>query len=600
MAGEAELVMLGIQAAIRINEQYRKGFADSVRSNAITVPLPNFNPAPNLATAITFYTVGGGVEFVAKNARVSALIAKVQASGALSLLAEESSEFFALFGEHNALLVARNGNLITTDNSSANPAAFSNEDVLSLLELRQWRKGQNPNPSMLQRMAGTFISIGVAYLANDSQLASTNSVKGKALLGFLQAIEPINFAEGAPSQIVEQLFVAAIETVRDNASLVSSDKWAQTLVHDVAAGLFDDAKKLTDAEAGNLSGQERIGRWTQLIFRSVLKSAGDSALNHPDIFFAGLNAGQADVVSRVGRALLGAGVGQDGDHLDHLFTPETLDAIAKASFAAVAAHPELVAHGNDRLQKLIGSIPEELASAPALLTRDFVPEAIRIILEKTGENLDALMPAGQNPSKNLLLVASKEVLALIIAPAPAGAVWKLRFGPAQIEEVLRTVIDAVAANPAWLVNEAGGANSLLGGVTKDVIEVLRTRTGPLLRPDTGIAILKASYGAVSRSLQFAAKDPANKRLIADVLDAVFTTVFGTAADSRAAWLLLRDDAVVRLTSVVLDALGRHGITPVLIAIVKTELTGATQTLDAGKPWSIEGFAESLDKALAAA
>src|SRR5438552_15455914 len=161
MPGEAELVMFGIQAAIRINEQYRKGFADSVRSNASTVPLPNFNPAPNLATAITFYTVGAGVEFFTKNARVHALISKVQAGGAQSLSAQESAELFALFGEHNALLAARNGSLVTTDNSTANPATFSNEDILSLLELRQWRKGQNPNPSMLQRMAGTFISIGV-------------------------------------------------------------------------------------------------------------------------------------------------------------------------------------------------------------------------------------------------------------------------------------------------------------------------------------------------------------------------------------------------------------------------------------------------------
>lgn len=597
MAGEAELVLLGIQAAIRLNEQYRKGFADSVRNEAITVPLPNFNPTIDSTTAIAFYMVGAGTGFVNSNASVGVLIAKVRATGPASLSGAEENELLALYREHDALLRARDGKLVATD--AANPALFSNSDVLTLLEIRQWRKGQNPNPSMLQRMAGTFISIAVDYFANHSPLISSQSPRGKALLGFLQAIEPINFAEGAPEQIVQDLFVAAVETVSDNVSLISGDQWAQALVHDVAAGLYTDAKQFADAQAGNLSAQERVSRWSQLVFRSVLKNAGESVFSHPGTFFDGLSAGEANLVSRVGRTLLGAVVTQNAVQFDHLFTPETLDAVTKASFAAVAAHPELVSGGNDRLKKLIGEIAGGLASTPALLTCDFVPEAIRIIIQKTGENLEALMPTGTDPARNLLLVASKEVLALVSAPPPAAAKWRLQFGPAQLEELLQTVVATVAANPDWLIQEAGGANTLLGSITKAVLDSLRRRAGPLLRPDTALLILKAAYGAAGKRLGMLAKNPADQHLIGAALDAVFATIFDAGVNAEAKWVLVRDEAVARVATIVLDSLARHGINEQQIQKVVIQLRSAIQALGQGQTWTLEGFAASLDAALAA-
>lgn len=598
MAGEAELVLLGIQAAIRINAQYRKGFADSVRSNAITIPLPNFNPAADLSTALVFYTVGVGVEFATSNARVAVLTSKAGVSGPLSLVGSESGELLSLYRDHSALVHARNGDLVSTG-AADNPAILSNRDAFHLLQIRQWREGQDPNPSMLRRLAGTFIEIGVDYFANYSHLAVANTAQSKALVGFLRAIEPISFAEGAPREIVEQLFVATIETIRDNAGLISQDQWAQTLIHDVTAGLYTDAKKLIDNAAGDLSRHDRITRWTQLIYRSVLKSAGDSVFTSPATFFTGLDAGQADLVGRVGRAILGAII-TGNNKLDHLFTPDALDAIAKACFAAVSAHPELVAGGNDRLQKLVGAIAQGLSATPNLQSGNFLPQAIRIIIEKTGENLDVLMPANSDPAKNLLLVASKEVLAIISAPPQAAAKWKLQFGPAQLDTLLHAVVAEVAANPGWLVAGAGGANSVLGEVTQSVIDALRGKVASLLSPDTALAILIAAYGAVRQRLQLASRNPANQRLIGAALDAVFAAVFDSAVNAPAQWVLGRDEGVARLTSIVLEALARHGASDQLISVTVLQLRSAIQDLGLGKKWSFEEFSASLDAKLAAA
>lgn len=597
MAGEAQLVLLGVQAAIRINAQYRKGFADSVRSNAITLPLPNFNPAPDLATALGFYTSDGlGVEFATSNVRVAALLA-IAATGAQSLTGDQRAELLALYRDHSALVRARNGELIGS--GDANPAVISNQDAFHLLQIRQWREGQDPNPTMLRRLAGTFIEIGVDYFANYSPLAVAGSAPSKALVAFLRAIEPISFAEGAPQDIVQGLFLATVETVRDNAGLISNDQWAQTLIHDVTAGLYTDAKKFIDASAGDLSRQDRVARWTQLIYRSVLKSAGDSVFNNPATYFKGLDEGQADLVGRVGRAMLGAVITDTGVQLDHLFTPDALDAIAKASFAAVAAHPELVAGGNTRLQTLVGAIASGLSTTPNVASPNFLAEAIRVIIQKTGENLDALMPAGSDPAKNLLLVASKQVLAIVSAPPQAGAVWKLQFGPTQLETLLHTVVAQVASNPGWLVAAAGGANSVLGQVTQAVIGALQTKTGPLLNPETAVLILKAAYDAVGKRLQLASKNAANRPLIGAALDAVFATVFDPAVNAEAKWVLVRDEGIGRLTAIVLAALAKYGATDPLIAKTVDQVNVAIQALGEGRPWTFEGFAVSLDTALAA-
>jgi hypothetical protein len=579
MAGEAELVLLGIQAAIRINAQYRKGFADSVRNSAITVPLPNFNPAPDLATALTFYLAGDGAEFKNSNLRVKALCAKAQSTGPLSFTPAENAELMALYREHFALVQARNGTLVGTD--AANPALFSNRDIVAMLQIRQWRQGQEPNPNMLRRLAGTFIEIAADYFANYSPMATANSAPSKALVAFLRAIEPIDFAEGAPQQVVEQLFIATVETVRDNADLISKEQWAQTLIHDVASGVYTDAKKFLDAAAGDLSKQDRVVRWSQIVYRAALKSAGDTVFDNPATFFAGLNAGQADLAARVGRSILGAIVTDTGVAFDRLLTPDAVDGIASAAFAAVAANPSLIAVGNDRLQKLIGAGVQQLQNA----------HVIKLILERTAKNPDVLMP-GPDAASNLLLAGAKQVFAILGAPVPGGATWKTIFGPAQIEVILRVVVTQVAANPAWV------GDGVLGSVTQSVADALRKRAGATLGVGTAAVIFEAAYQAVGQRLQLASRNPANQLLVGAAVESLFGAVFSPGVNAEARWVLARDEGVARLTSIVLDTLARRGASPALINATVAKVQGAIDDLGQGKPWSFESFATSLDSALA--
>jgi hypothetical protein len=596
MPGEAELILLGIRAAIRLNEQFRKGFADSTRAAAITIPLPNFKSAPDAVSALTFY-LGDGKEFVPTSARVGALVQKAESAGISNLSAEEQSEFRLLFGEHHSLQLARAGMLVTSE--ADNPAQLTNEDAVTLLSIRQWLPGQDPNPTMLRRLAGVLIEIAVEYFANAPQLVSSTNPRSKALVGFLRAIEPIDFAEGPPEQIVEQMFVAAVEAVRDNPGLAGNDQWAQTLVHDVASTLYTDAKRFVDSATGDLSKQDRIRLWTQLVFRSVLRSAGESVFTHPDTFFRGLNKGESDLVGRVGGAVFGAIVTEEGIRFDHLFTPAALDSITKAALGAVAMHPELVAEGDNRLQVLIGAVAGSLSASSVTLGRDFLPEAVRVILEETGKNLAVLMPPGSDPKKNLLLAASLEVLAILNTPPPPGARWTLRFGTSELQRTFEVAVRSVSDNPDWLVAEAGGARSFMGALIADVLEVVRMKAGPTLRPDSAMHILDTSLSTVSKRAQLGLPAAGGVRPVETVLDAALTKIFDPAIQNAAKWVLQRDESVVRVTRLLLEALVVSGVTPDKMSRATSEIDVAVAKLGQGQPWTFADFQAGLGKALAA-
>src|SRR5437899_277965 len=98
MPSEADLILFGIQAALRINEQFRHAFADSTLSRAITLPLPGFPAQANRSTWENFYRDGDGKEFVVSNLRVRGLLNKLSDTG--DLADPETAELGRLYQEH--------------------------------------------------------------------------------------------------------------------------------------------------------------------------------------------------------------------------------------------------------------------------------------------------------------------------------------------------------------------------------------------------------------------------------------------------------------------------------------------------------------------
>jgi hypothetical protein len=594
MPAEAELILFGIQAAMRINTQFRHAYADSTRSRALTLPLPNFPAETNLSTVENWYRNGPGQPFVVTNLRVKELLNILTETGELT--AGWKEEFFQLYNEHFALLNASDNRLVGVGENSA---GLTNDDIVPLLTIRQWQEGQDPNPTMLRRMAGTLVNVAVDYFADVPGAISTNTARGKALHSFLQAFDGIDFATDGRTKILEGLFTATLETLRDNAEIISEDERARILVHDVAKGLYEDSRQLVGAAGQTISDKERIGAWTQMVFRSVLKSAGETVFAEPEKFLGVAGAGQSELISGVGQAVLAAVLSKDKVDLGALLTRESLDRVVKAALAAVANHPELVHANSPFLKNLIGTAAGELAQSSVQIGSDFLPEAIRLILESTATHLDLLMPAGPDqPEKHLLVVAAKIVLTQLSAPPPAGGKWTVRFGPEDALKALEAVIAEIVQNPAWLEKRAGDASPLLGEITKAVLDTLRKSATPRLSKDTGIAILKAALCAAGSRLEFLDKDPQGQRLIALAVDAVLATVFRQGTGARAAWILARDASLERLEQIVLEKLARHGVTTASIEKVKKALEATIQQIEQGGVWSWDDLGARLETALA--
>src|SRR5262245_32924209 len=160
MPVDVQLIMLAIRAAIRIAEQARHAFADSMRSAAITLPLPDFPAAPDLSSIENFYRDADGKEFLTANLRVRTLLGKVEQKGPRALTADEDKELHALFDEHTLLIRARKGQVVGAAGAESLAATgLTDEDLVVLVSVRQWRQGQDPNPTVLRRLAGTLVNI---------------------------------------------------------------------------------------------------------------------------------------------------------------------------------------------------------------------------------------------------------------------------------------------------------------------------------------------------------------------------------------------------------------------------------------------------------
>lgn len=606
MSASVELVIFAIRSALRINAQYRRAFADSTLDRPLTLPLPSFEARPNLATVEAFYDRQDVQELIGSNLRVVALLRELQDEGRLQKEAER--ELFSLYREHRLLVEARDGTLFDGDGGE-NPGVqlgLGHEDVVVLLQIRQWRPGEDPNPTLLRRLAGTFVNIAVDYFVDIPDALSTASSRGRALRAFLESVDRLDFTEDAPTEVVEQLFVATVEILRDRFDLLDQADKSGLLLQSAFGALYDSARERLAELEGDLSAQDRVRDWVRLVYRSVLEGAGEAVFADPETFL-GLREGESELVGRVGRSILGVVLDQEGLDLDRLLSRETLDGVVKAALEAVGQHPELLGEDEEGLTRLLAALATGLSESSVAIGRGFLPEAIRIILERTGENLELLLPEGEDdPKRHLLLLAGRSLLAELAVPPAADAGWKLRLSPELALDVLESVFDEVLQNPRWVEEildeeaEEGdvGERILLATVAAEVLATLRALPGPKLTTRTGFAILTASLKVAGQRLELLTEDDGIRRIVR-VLDAVLGTVFAPGVDRSALWTLARDAVIERLMALALDAIARNGATLEKIERVRQVVEETIALLAAAEPWSLEDFGLRLKAELGA-
>jgi hypothetical protein len=600
MPGEAELIMFAIRSAIKLGQQSRSAYVDATRRRELVLPLPNFPTAITVDSAGGYF-IGEGVRHVRRPSRLADLVDKWKVR--TPLVAAEVEELRVLRCECFVQDLTEAGLPVT----AADVSTFAPEGLQALLAVRQWGRGTDPTPSALQRVGATLIEIGVDYLATIPGAVNANSTAGKLAQAALTGLEPLRLAEISISELPARLFVATLETVSSQPGLLTGDPKVQELVKVTARGLAEDvgARVAAMRASGDTdsSREARVAEWGELVFRSVLGTGGRMVLEDPKTFLGLEPAGEAALVSEVGKGVLSLVLDGPDAGLARVFSREGIDTVLKTALATVAKHPELLAGTRDQgLRALLVAIAGELGQFETVLTPALLPEVTRLILEQTGEHLEVLWPEmARKPEHHLLLTAARTSLGILTKAPPAGARWKPAFGRQELLAVTGTVFDELVQNPAWLVSAAGDGNTSLKVALAAALDVLRARGTSQLGVGTAAEVMQASIRAVALRAEFLDRMPAGdpiagQPVLAAALDAILATIFDPPG-ARAAWRLARADAVVGLVQIGLGELARRGASPQRVAALHNVLREQAAGIEAGKAWDLDTFATGLASAL---
>jgi hypothetical protein len=267
----------------------------------------------------------------------------------------------------------------------------------------------------------------------------------------------------------------------------------------------------------------------------------------------------------------------------------------------VGEHPEILLRSNNTgLQKLLSAIATELCGFDTLLTPDLLPELTRLILEKTGENLPLLWPdLASAPQKHLLLTAASTTLAILTRTPTTGQKWTIQFSSADLLAVTEAVLDELAANPTWLLSDAGALNDNLKTALEAALGVLRNRADPRLNSATAVAVLRTVVTQIGLRREFLDLMPGGRTLVGAALDTIFSSVFDNQLDARAAWQLVRTETINSIVSVALTQLARSKLSPDKVSAFADFMKQQTTRLENGESLDLASFEAKLQDALAA-
>ena len=582
----AQTAMFAIQAGLRLYGASRKAYADSIRGHALVLPLPRA-PGIDFDTAVNwFLTQSPGMEIMQNTPRVKWLVelgTRTQAQRA------ELIDLYAYY---------RSETPGSQEDTSDLRGSLTPNEMQAMLEVRQWSDTETKDMATpLQLITGTLVNTAIDYFIQTPGLVSEDFPQGRALKAFFQALDQTDFARVPPKEIATGLMVAVLETVSDHPQVLGGGKNEQVLITKVSKALADAASHFLE----DATDKERrdAGLWLNLIGATLLKSAAQTVLSDPGRYLNLQPGAKANVVVDVGRTITNLALGQNGINLTDLFSSQGLDKVARSAMVAVAKNPKILKIDNKGVENIVIALAKDLAALDDIFSTEILPELVRLVLDKSADNLDLLWPESQSdPEEHLLIKAGGILLKALSKPVP-GATWRLHLTPDQLLGAAEAVLDEVIDNPAWLLQAAAGQGAYLQVAVEAILAALAKVPQNRLSTETGIAVLRAGISAVAKRLSLLempdlSGQPAQAAITA-ALDGIFARIFKTN-DPEVHWHIMRNSALQNIVQICLSSLADHGATQTQIALV-------CQAIDAllvsKKPFDQEDFAEHLVELLSA-
>jgi hypothetical protein len=604
----ATIILFAIRSVIRLGQQARVAYIDAIRRKKLVLPISNFFSNTNPNDAINYFKDPNfgkkyvdGISDDSAGYDDSKSLQKLLAKSPSKLTNKEKKYLVTLHEKYVNLERSREGSLAWE--SGEYPVE---QDLEALFTIRQWRIGADPFPSTLQRIAGSLVEIGIDYARIAPDLFDKNSKKGKAIVGFLNALDEINLPEIEISELPPRLFVATMESASEIPELFSGDIKIQEFIKATTKALSTDAaariKEINkdpslDAIAKR-KARLKVQDWGELIYRSTLASGGRLILSNPARYLGVEEAEQQALISAVGGSVLDLVLADDGG-LEAVFSREGLELVIKAALEIVGEYPEILSHSkNKAINKLLAELATEFSKTTDLIAAGILPEIARMILEKSGENLDLFWPDLKNkPEKNLVLTAAKTTLAIISRPPKGSETWKIRFARKDLLAVTETVLNELVTNPGWLITEAGELSGTLKDVLEAMISLLRQHGGKRLNPAVGREIIQVAIEVIVFRQEFITKLPNGRPVVAAAVEAVVGTLFDKNLAYTAAWQLLRTEMVTGIVRLALEKLALSGLDQEAIGKLQECLDKHLLAITQGEVFNLKSLADCLDKKL---
>jgi hypothetical protein len=598
----SDLILFAIQSALRLGLQARAAYVDATRRRALVLPLPNYQAKSDVYDAVEYFK-GPGKRHISESKFLKNLRDHLGEADNItqivnSLTEEQKTELMVLHSDFATLDFTEKG--FEFENAYGQ---FTPDHLTNILMIRQWRKGNDPYPTLLRRFAGTFIEIGVDYFAHYPSPLNKNSRHGKVLYALFNSLDQIAFSEEFVEERIGDLpgrfLTATLEAVSENDEFLSGDPKYQKLIAVTSSALVKDvASRINSIRestggAGNEDREERVRAWAELVFRSVLASGGRFVASNPKEFLGVEEPAEWELASHVGQSVLGFVLDQPEGHLDRVFGREGLEVVIWASLSALGRHPELLLHTEDiGLKSLLSQVASVLLRHEALLETGILPELASLILDKTGENLYLLWPDwAKHPENHLLLTAAGVVLEGLTSVPPA-AKWRPQFTREDMLWVFEATFDALVNNPGWLINRSGKVNDNLKVALEALVGVLRRQQDRRLSTHDASRILVAGLKAVARRQDFLEGLPNGMPTVAALIDVMLSSIFRKKVD-MATWSLVRSEVIIGTIEAVLNLLAKAGVTEEEVKKLRTLMKKHVKAINEGRPWSLDLFEAEL-------
>lgn len=586
----ANIVLFAIQSAVKLAGQSREAYVDSTRRRELVLPLPNFRPSPGIGAALSYFKELA--PDISEPQKLRALLDKIIAGSALT--PEEQQELILFHSER--LLTGRKKAITAIGNDGS---LFNDSGLEALVTIRQWHRGSDPNPSVLQRLAGSLVEIGVDYFAHVPEALNQDSKHGKALYALFSGLDHIQFATAPLETLPSKLLISTLEVVSEQSELLTSDPKMQELISVTTFSLVTSVNKKIEEirKTGSDSLLEgRVHEWAALVFRSMIASGGRLVVENPKKFLGIKENGTGALVTHVGEAILDLAL---QDEMDRIFGREGIDTVVKAALIAVGKHPSILLDTkNEGIKVLLSHVASQLCQYDTVLTPDILPEITRLILEKTGQNLLLLWPdLAKDPAKNLLLTGAATTLEILTKAPDPGNPWQPGFNRDDLIFVIDTVFNEFIANPGWLVDAVGELNQNLKVALEAVIQVLRNRGDARLSTKTATEILRASLLAIAMRSEFLEDLPDGRKKVTVILDATLGMIFRPDLDPKAAWVLVRNETITGIISVTFQQLSEFGVTKANIKKLDQVFSEQVTAIMNGEFWNLAVFESKLNEAI---